>query len=63
MLKWGLPWEGNAEPLLSGKPVSCAVYSNDAVAAALSPVPVWDGNTSLGHAISKKTSVLEAENS
>lgn len=41
MLGWGLPWGGNAEPMLSGKPVSCAVYSSDAVAAALSHVQVW----------------------
>lgn len=52
MLGWGLPWvgtagkgtklEGNAEPMLSGKPVSCAVYNNDVVAAAVSHVQVWD---------------------
>lgn len=61
MLGWGLPCEGNAEPMLSGKPVNWAVYSNDAVAAALSHMQMWDGNTSLGYVISKKTSVLEAE--
>lgn len=37
----GTTWEGNAEPMLLGKPVSCAVY-NDAVAAAVSNVKVWD---------------------
>lgn len=47
----------NAEPMLSGKPVSWAVYSNDAVAAALSHMQMWDWNTSLGYVISKKTSV------
>lgn len=32
---------GNAEPMLSGKPVSFAAYRKDAVVAAVSHVHVW----------------------